>query len=1025
MNLVIGPNGSGKSTVVSAVCIVFGGKPAILGRNPDLGSYVKFGCSRSSVEVWIYEPDSSKGHVSVKRTFDVDGKGKFFIDDHQVRQQDIHDRIIQKYDIQLDNLTQFMPQEKVAEFTNLRPDELLNLAIRALGGVDREEAYNDLLDKDKSLTSTVEKLRHCEKILAELIEKQEADSAEVQAFRQQKELMQKLKLLKALRPCVRELELRAEYNEVREELKANEEALQEMSSKLQGNSAGPINSCKQKVDAAQGTYSESKRAAQALDSKVIQEAQDVEEFVAQLAQKTKQFNDVEDEADRLRKSVESTREKWISARDKLHAFGNVSEESFEAEKCALELQRSSIRQQMLREDDRKSPLSVEIRRSDNALSLLNRRLEGLMDVRKQRLLMVNQLKNGPKVLQCAQLIDELIRRGSFSRNAYGPVCVEVEVRDRYHARIMEHAAGGYLMTSFIFESMEDSRVFINEAKRRIDGYSPVSITTPLTANDDIDYNAIERQRIQRPVDERLQQLGIVATVSDIYSAPSSVRAALNAMAGLHTIYVGNKEAVPNQDALRFEPSVSTWYTPESRCMVSSSNYDPRARNTRVDTDFVNVSGNMYSGSMRETDHQRENLKRNIREEECKKAGLSEKMSLISNKIKELSQQKSILDAKLRELYDHRVEYRSANAQVVATQKLHEQVKEKEARKDIAREKQKKEKELQEMQRRATQNASDLVRVVRQLFDSISNMDDTMMRLISAERDLAEEESKYDHIRKEILEKKEVKRVLKQKRDEIKDSWRQEKERADNCLSSEQWRDHEDFLKPSLEASSNDLEERIAEMDGQIQGLTTGGQAVVQEYEHRQRKIDKLEEEVKVGKQSLLKEQEDMGAKRAEFVQWLNGGIERMRQKFSKLYRRLGCSGDIRLSRSDTGCLKDLELEVLVSYRKDVELRPINAMSNSGGEKMCCTMIFCFSLQLEEQRVPPFVMVDELNQGLDPTNEMKIMSMMIEDASKEEGSQSFVVTPKLLPDLPLTSCTKSHIVFNGPVKGGNDILAGGT
>lgn len=1025
MNLVIGPNGSGKSTVVSAVCIVFGGKPTLLGRNPDLGSYVKFGCSHANVEVWIYEPDSKIGHVSVRRIFDTDGKGKFFIDDRQVRQQDVYDKIIQKYDIQLDNLTQFMPQEKVAEFTNLRPDELLNLAIRALGGVDREEAYNDLLDKDKALTNTVEKLRHSEAILAELIEKQEADSAEVQAFRQQKELMQKLKLLKALRPCVRELELRAEYNEVREELKVVEEAMQEMSSKLQGNSAGPINAFKQKVDAARSAHTESKHIAQILDSKVNQEAQDIEEFGAQLAQKAKQFNDIEHEAHRLHRDVEIKKRNWILARDALRTFGNVTEESFGEEKFALEQQISEIRQRMLQEEDKKSPLSAEIRRSDTSLSILSRRLEGLMDIRKQRLLMVNGLKNGPKVLQCAQLIDELISCGSFSRNAYGPVCVEIEVRDRYHARIMEHAAGGYLMTSFIFESMEDSRVFINAARRRIDGYSPVSITTPLTSNDDIDHNAIERQKIQRPVDERLQRLGIIATVSDIYSAPPSVRAALNAMAGLHTIYVGNEEAVPNQDALRFEPSVSTWYTPESRCMVSSSNYDPRARNTRVDTDFVNVSGKMYNGSVRETEQQRETIKKSIREEESKKVVLAEKMSVISGELKELGENMSVLDEKLREIQIRRNKYRDTNAEVIAKQRSYEQVKDKAARNDTASEKQRKAGELQKMQRKAAQKASELVSVVQRLFDAISGMDDTMTKLVSTERNLAEEESKYDHLKNEILEKKEAKRVLKQKRDEIKDNWRKEKELADNCLSSEQWRDHGDFLRPSLEASSNDLEERIAEMQGQIQGLMTGGQTVVQEYEHRQRKIDKLGEEVQRSKQVLSKEQEDMGAKRVEFIQWLKDGIERMRQKFSLLYRRLGCSGDIRLSHVDTGCLKDLELEVLVSYRKEVELRPVNAMSNSGGEKMCCTMIFCFSLQLEEQRIPPFVMVDELNQGLDPTNEMKIMTMMIEDASKEKGSQSFVVTPKLLPDLPLTSCTKSHIVFNGPVKGGDDFLAGGS
>lgn len=170
-----------------------------------------------------------------------------------------------------------------------------------------------------------------------------------------------------------------------------------------------------------------------------------------------------------------------------------------------------------------------------------------------------------------------------------------------------------------------------------------------------------------------------------------------------------------------------------------------------------------------------------------------------------------------------------------------------------------------------------------------------------------------------------------------------------------------------------------------------------------------------------RQEEDLKERKEEFLMWLQAGIKRMRYKFSDLYSRLGCSGDLRLTNVESGSLGDLTLEVLVSYRNDVELRPVSAMANSGGEKMCCTMIFCFSMQLEDERIPPFVMIDELNQGLDPSNEMKIMTMMIEDASKQSASQSFVITPKLLPDLPLGTFTKTHIIFNGPVKGKDDPL----
>lgn len=1021
MNLIVGPNGSGKSSVVSAVCIALGGKPTILGRNPDLGAYVKFGCSQATLEVWLYEPDSERGYVSVKRTFNTDAKGKYFLDDQPARHRDIHEKVIQKYDIQLDNLTQFMPQEKVAEFTNLRPDELLLLAIRALGGAEREDAFNELLDRDRGLTAAIEKLKHSETKLAELVDKQEVDSEEVKAFREQKELLGKIKLLNAIRPCIEELELRAEYNEVRIEISKVDAEVQEIQVEVQGNSAGPINACKQKVDAASNAFTTMKRAAQGLDGQINQDAQIIEEVVTQLSQKIKRYNDIEMDAQRLQKNVETTREKWISARNKLESFGDVSEDSLEKERVEFEGQRSQVRRKIFDEESKKGPLDVEVRKADQMISHLSRRLEGLMDARRQRLNMVRGMRNGPKILQCVELIDELRSRGAFRRNAFGPVCVEIEVSDRYHARIMEHVAGGYLMTSFVFESMNDSRVFINEARARVHGYSPATITTPLNSNDEIDRNVIERQVIQRPLDEQLRRLGIENTVSDIFSAPASVRAALNAMANIHTIHVGSSIAISNQDALRYEHGVLTWYTPESRCMVSSSSYDSRARNIRVDTDFVNVTGDIYSGSMLQTAQAREELKAKIRNEESKRRAISEEMSSINHSISRLDQTKKDIEEKITDVLHRRKIYREAKSQVLAVQKLHEQIKAKVAHNNVEQEKEKSKDELRQLQRGAVENSSSLTETVKQLFNAISKMDGTMTELICAERELVVEESKYDHLKAKIEEKREVRRALREKRDEIKRQWRSVKDKADESLTSEQWRDYGEYLKPFLEQSLGELDNHIAQMEGQIQGLATGGEAVVQEFEHRQRKIDKLEEEISETKKSLELSQIKIGGRRTEFIQWLHAGIQRMRLKFSELYRRLGCSGDIRLNREDMTNLKDLELQVLVSYRKDVELRPIDAMSNSGGEKMCCTMIFCFSLQLTDERVPPFVMVDELNQGLDPTNEMKIMTMMIEDASEESGPQSFVITPKLLPDLPLTSCTKTHIVYNGPVKGITDLF----
>lgn len=50
---------------------------------------------------------------------------------------------------------------------------------------------------------------------------------------------------------------------------------------------------------------------------------------------------------------------------------------------------------------------------------------------------------------------------------------------------------------------------------------------------------------------------------------------------------------------------------------------------------------------------------------------------------------------------------------------------------------------------------------------------------------------------------------------------------------------------------------------------------------------------------------------------------------------------------------------------------------------------------------PFRVVDEINQGMDPANERKVFEQLVVASCQEGTPQCFLLTPKLLPDLPFT------------------------
>jgi hypothetical protein len=52
-------------------------------------------------------------------------------------------------------------------------------------------------------------------------------------------------------------------------------------------------------------------------------------------------------------------------------------------------------------------------------------------------------------------------------------------------------------------------------------------------------------------------------------------------------------------------------------------------------------------------------------------------------------------------------------------------------------------------------------------------------------------------------------------------------------------------------------------------------------------------------------------------------------------------------------------------------------------------------------VTPFRVVDEINQGMDAINERKVFRHLVEASCAPGTPQCFLLTPKLLPDLPFT------------------------
>lgn len=130
-------------------------------------------------------------------------------------------KLAQSFAIQIDNLCQFLPQDKVSEFAALTPIELLYSTQRAAAGPEMIQWHDDL----KSLRAEQKKLQTNNQgdrdLLASLENRQEMQRADVERMRQRAQIKRKIEMLEFVRPVTQYKQTHQEY----EELKRNRDTL--------------------------------------------------------------------------------------------------------------------------------------------------------------------------------------------------------------------------------------------------------------------------------------------------------------------------------------------------------------------------------------------------------------------------------------------------------------------------------------------------------------------------------------------------------------------------------------------------------------------------------------------------------------------------------------------------------------------------------------------------------------------------------------------------------------------------------
>lgn len=173
-----------------------------MGRAKELGEFVKHGCREAIIEIEL-QADPSRPEVRrnpiICRTIKRDNKSSFEVYGKNCSTKKVQE-LARSFSIQIDNLCQFLPQDKVVEFAAMTPIELLQSTLRAAAGPKMLEWHENLKDLRAEQKQLLSGNKGDRETVANLESRQQVAKVEYDNYHQLKDSRKRLGWMERCRP---------------------------------------------------------------------------------------------------------------------------------------------------------------------------------------------------------------------------------------------------------------------------------------------------------------------------------------------------------------------------------------------------------------------------------------------------------------------------------------------------------------------------------------------------------------------------------------------------------------------------------------------------------------------------------------------------------------------------------------------------------------------------------------------------------------------------------------------------------
>ncbi|XP_074302733.1 structural maintenance of chromosomes protein 5-like [Silene latifolia] len=981
LNLVIGPNGSGKSSIVCSIALGLGGDPQILGRAGSIGAFVKRGEDSGYVKITL-RGDTSDDQISITRKIDTSNKSEWLLNGKMSTKKDVVE-VVQRFNIQVNNLTQFLPQDKVCEFAKLSPIDLLRATENAIGDPQLPKQHKDLIEKSSQLGTLQRTVDSKKGTLNQLKDQHAEQEWEVERVREREDLLAQVDLMKKKLPWLKYDLRKADYLEAKKQ-EADAKTKFDVAAKILSDLQEPIE--KQKKEKA---LRDSK--CKAVNSKLINNARrrrELQDTENQLAVKvTGKYKEMEE----LKRQGESRRQRILKAREDLatseHELANLPPyeppreelERLGEEIVELEGNARQIGQQRMEK--------VKILSQNRSkLEHVSNRLKEMQN-RKHQLLSELKKTGADKIVDAYRWCCE--HRKEFKREVYGPVLLEVAVKDQSHAGYLEGHVPLYIWKAFITQDPEDRDFLVRNMK---------SFDVPI-----LNYapSGEHYHKGSTQISEEMCELGINARLDEVFDAPAAVKEVLISQCGLDHSFIGTEETDKRADEVE-KLGIYDFWTPSNHYNWSRSRYghhvsasvEPVSRSRLLSCS----SDNSEIDSLRSKKHELEQT------------------------INELDGNCKSLQFDLSQIENEAAKYRKQREEIVSRVQ-HEKRKRKDLENHIN----------QKMARlKSFEEEGDIDGQMASLTDQAANLNVQRLRNAIEMKDVLMEAlmDKWSHVEKYLsvieidvkireseVEVKEQERLAMQATMQLQQCTKEVERRRELLQDAKIHAESIVIITPEIHNAFREMPTTIEELEAAIQdnlaqasSICLLNKNVLAEYEARQEKIQSLSKTLQEEEQELMTRLTEIDNLKANWLPALRSLVAQINETFSRNFQQMAVAGEVSLDEHDID-FGAYGVVIKVKFRQAGQLQILSAHHQSGGERSVSTILYLVSLQ--DLTNCPFRVVDEINQGMDPINERKMFQQLVTAASQPNTPQCFLLTPKLLPDLDYSEACSILNIMNGP------------